>query len=192
MRLAPIERPTGLFLKLAYRISRKRFGKVVTPLKVVYARSPGAIRVSLAITKYLTKGVRLERQLVYLIETYAAGMNHCGFCVDIARSMAMQEHVDLDKLEGLANFRTDPRYSARERAALAYVEAITRDRRVDDDTFAALKEHFTDEEIVEITLVNASENYYNLINFPLGIEADGLCALVKPERVRARGMAEAK
>lgn len=185
MRLAPIEKPSGLFMKLAYRLSRMKFGTVVTPLKVVYARVPAAVRVSLAVTKFLTKGVRLERPLVYLIETYVAGMNRCGFCVDIARSMAMREHIDLSKLEGLAEFRTDPRYTARERAALAYVEAITRDRHVDDDTFAALKEHFTDTEIVEITLINASESYYNLINFPLGIEADGLCALVRPATVRA-------
>jgi len=192
MRLSPIEQPAGFFLKTAYAMSRKRFGKVVTPLKVVYARVPAAIKVSIAVTKFLTKGVRLERELVYLIETYTAGLNDCGFCVDIARSMAMQEHVDLNKLEGLANFRTDPRYSVRERAALAYVEAITRDRHVDDDTFAALKEHFTVTEIVEITLINASENYYNLINFPLGIEADGLCALVKPSKVRAKFAASAK
>jgi AhpD family alkylhydroperoxidase len=179
MRLSAIEHPDGLYLKVAYAVSRRRFGRVVTPLKLVYSRVPSALRVSLAVTKFLSRGVGLEKDLVFMIETYVAGLNGCGFCVDIARSMAMRERIDLDKLEGLAEFRTDARFTARERAALAYVDAITRHRHVDDDTFATLQEHFSDREIVEITLINASENYYNLINAPLGIESDGLCALVK-------------
>jgi AhpD family alkylhydroperoxidase len=185
MRLAPIEHPKGLYIKLAYRLSRRRLGKAVTPLKVVYARSPKAMRVSLAVSKYLAKGVRLERELVVLIETLAARLNGCGFCVDIAQSFALREGIDIAKVQDVENFRSDPRFSTRERAALAYIEAATKHRHVDDDTFAALKEHFTDTEIVEITLVNASENYYNLINAPLGIESDGLCALV-PQRSRAQ------
>jgi len=189
MRLSPITKPRGAYLRAAYAVSKKKFGRVVTPLQIVYARVPAALKVSLAVTNFLTKRTRLERPLVYLIETYVAGLNKCGFCVDIARSMAMQEHIDLSKLEGLENFRSDTRFTGRERAALAYVEAITRDRHVDDDIFAALREHFTDEEIVEITLINASENYYNLINFPLGIESDGLCALVKPRNGRTAAAA---
>jgi AhpD family alkylhydroperoxidase len=184
MRLSPIDRPQGLKLKLAYQLSRRRLGKVVTPLRVVYARVPGALKTSLSISMFLQKGVRLERSLVILIETYVAGLNGCGFCVDIARSLAMRERADLSRLDGLESYRTDPRYTARERAALAYVEAITRERHADDDVFAALKEHFTDCEIVEITLINASENYFNLINAPLGIESDGLCLLVRPRAGR--------
>jgi AhpD family alkylhydroperoxidase len=184
MRLAPIEHPRGLYLKAAYRLSRRRLGKAVTPLKVVYARVPSAIRVSLAVTRFLTRGVKLERELVFLIETYVAQLNGCGFCVDIAKSFAMRARVDLSKADALGEFRADARFSPRECAALAYVEAVTKYRHVNDDTFAALKEHFTDTEIVEITLINASENYYNLINAPLGIESDGLCALV-PGRKRA-------
>ena len=190
MRLAPIERPQGWLLKTAYRMSRRRLGKAVTPLKVVYARSPAALKVSLAISKYLQKGVRLDRELVYLIESYVARMNGCGFCVDIAQSFAMREGVDLAKVHDVDNYRLDPRFTPRDRAALAYVEMVTRHRHADDDTFAALKEPFTDTEIGVITLINASENYYNLINAPLGIESDGLCALV-PRQARAKPAAAA-
>ncbi len=182
MRLTAIEKPGGWYMKAAYLWSRRRLGKAVTPLKVVYARSPRAMAVSLAISKYLAKGVRLDRELVVLIETHAARLNGCGFCIDIAQSFALREGIDIAKVQDVERYRTDPRFSPRERAALAYIEAVTRHRHVDDDTFAALKEHFTDVEIVEITLINASENYYNLINAPLGIESDGLCALVPQKR----------
>lgn len=186
MRLSPIERPKAFYLHAAYRLSRRRLGKVATPLKVVYARSPKALGVSLAISKYLKKGVTLERELVYLIETYVASMNGCGFCVDIAQSFAMRERVDLAKVRAVEDYRDDRRFTPRERAALAFAEAATKHRHVDDDTFAALKEHFSDVEIVEIVLINASENYYNLINAPLGIESDGLCAIASRRGVGAR------
>ncbi|MGO9642184.1 MAG: hypothetical protein ACLP1Y_12880 [Candidatus Acidiferrales bacterium] len=62
---------------------------------------------------------------------------------------------------------------------LAYVEEATRHKRVSDATFEALRKHFKDWEIVEITWLNAVENYYNPINLPLEIESDGLCAIAQ-------------
>ena len=52
-------------------------------------------------------------------------------------------------------------------------------------TFEALRRHFSEREIVEITWVNAVENYYNLINLPLGIESDGFCSLVQARAAQA-------
>jgi alkylhydroperoxidase family enzyme len=57
---------------------------------------------------------------------------------------------------------------------LAYIEAATRDKCVSDEIFDELKKHFTDVEIVELTWVNAAENYYNSLMIPLGIESDHL------------------
>ena len=50
---------------------------------------------------------------------------------------------------------------------------------MDDATFERLRKHFNEREIVEITWVNALANYYNLINVPLELEADGLCAIAQ-------------
>ncbi|HUE15825.1 MAG TPA: hypothetical protein VMR25_16770, partial [Planctomycetaceae bacterium] len=65
-----------------------------------------------------------------------------------------------------------------ERAALAYVEEVSQTKTASDATFEELRRHFSDQQLVEITLLNAFENFYNLVNRPLGIESDGLCALV--------------
>jgi alkylhydroperoxidase family enzyme len=62
-----------------------------------------------------------------------------------------------------------------ERAALAYAEEITREVDVADDTFGALRTHFDERAIVELTWLVARENYYNRLNRPLGIGSDGLC-----------------
>lgn len=190
MRLSPIEKPQGLKMKIAYWLTRRRLGKVITPLKVVYARVPKSLTLGQAMNKFLMSPFRIEKELVFLVESYTAGLNKCGFCIDIGHALAMHVAPEMmEKLYAVVDFRTDPRFTARERAALEYVHAITHEKHVNNDTFAALREQFSDEEIVEITMINAIENYYNLVNIPLEIESDGLCAFVpdsKRDRMTAR------
>jgi alkylhydroperoxidase family enzyme len=56
---------------------------------------------------------------------------------------------------------------------------ITRHRHVSDATFETLRKNFNEREIVEITWINAIENYYNLISIPLEIGSDGFCAIAE-------------
>ncbi|GMU93749.1 MAG: putative transposase fusion protein [Candidatus Hydrogenedentota bacterium] len=179
MRLSPIEKPASLTMRIAYRLTKRRFGKVITPLKVVYARMPKSLKSARAMSEFMHKGLRLDRGLVSMLSTYVASINGCGFCIDIGKSFAAYARVPMEKLRALPNYTTSPLFTERERAALAYVEEITRTRDASDETFERLKEHFSDDEIVEITWVNAVENYYNLINRPLRIESDGLCILAE-------------
>jgi alkylhydroperoxidase family enzyme len=129
--------------------------------------------------KFLEKGITLDQTISLLVRTWAAMINNCSFCVDIAKASAIQQHMTLDKVHTLRDYRTSPLYSERERAALAYAEEATRNKRVSDATFDTLRKHFNEREIVEITWLNALENYYNLINLPLEIESDGLCAIAE-------------
>ena len=177
MRLAPIEKPKGLRMRIAFWMTRRQLGKVLTPMKVLYPRMPGVLKLSYEIQKFEMKGVRLEPELHFMVGLLASHLNGCSCCVDIARAMAMREHRGMEKFNALSEYGTSPLFSDRERAALAYVEEATRHRRVSDTTFAALRQHFSEWEIVEITWLNAVHNYYNLINVPLEIESDGLCAL---------------
>ncbi len=111
--------------------------------------------------------------------TLASVINGCGFCLDLGRAVAIREHLGMEKFNALAEYRTSPLFSDRERAALAYVEEATRHKRVSDATFETLSKHFSEWEIAEITWLNAVENYYNLINLPLEIESDGFCAIAQ-------------
>ena len=85
----------------------------------------------------------------------------------------------------LADWRSSAVFSERERAALAYVEEATRTKVVGDATFAELAKHFDEREIAELTLLNAIENFYNLLNLPLEVESDGLEALAAAEAAPA-------
>ncbi len=86
----------------------------------------------------------------------------------------------MDKVADVPNWRTSKRFSASERAALEYAEAITyTDRRVDDALFAELGKHFSEAQIVELTAAIAMENFRSKFNPPLGIEAQGFCVVPK-------------
>jgi alkylhydroperoxidase family enzyme len=166
-------------MRIAFWFTSRQLGKVMTPMKVVNARMPGSLKLSYEISKYEMKGIQLDPLLKFMVTNLAAQINGCGFCIDIGQAMAIREHLGMEKFNALMEYRTSPLFSDRERAALAYVEEATRNKRVSDATFATLRKNFNEREIVEITWLNAVENYYNLINIPLEIESDGFCAIAQ-------------
>ncbi|MCW5889788.1 MAG: carboxymuconolactone decarboxylase family protein [bacterium] len=175
-RLTSIETPPSLGVRFVYWLLKRKLGKVITPWKVVFARLPHAIPMQLGLY-WAMERLPLDPDLQLLVQMQTAQSNDCAFCVDIGRAIALQRGRNLEKLDAVADFRTDPRFTERERAALAYVDEATRRRTVADETFATLRRHFDDREIAAITWINAVENYFNMINVPLGIESDGLCLL---------------
>jgi alkylhydroperoxidase family enzyme len=177
MRIPPIDKPRQLIAKIFYWVSKRRLGKVMTPARVVYARVPALFRLAYHEVRIVEGKLSVDPVVSILVRTWAAMINDCSFCVDIAKAVAVQKQMTLEKFDALPQYRTSPLYSPRERAALAYAEEATRTKRVSDATFAELRRHFDEREIVEITWLNALENYYNLINLPLEIESDGLCAI---------------
>lgn len=181
MRLAPIEHPRTPFLRLAYRFSERQFGKVIAPLKVIYARKPRLALLAQHIQHTLEQGLSLKPSLRLLVQVQASRLNGCAFCEDIALAQVVQQRLGAERFQALAEYRTSPVFTERERAALAFVEEATLQRRVSDETFAALRDHFTDTEIVELVWANAAENYFNLQTAVLGIESDGLSHRHKPE-----------
>lgn len=187
MRLAPIDRPPTLFARVVFAVLKRFLGRVPTPYRVVFTRMPRALFAHMMMVTVLDRRLRLDPDLKVLIESHVATLNGCTFCLDLVQAMALRRNPDLQqKLARLDAYRTDTLFSARERAALAYVESIAREHRVDDVTFAALRRHFGDDEIVEITWVNALEQYFNALNVGLGIGSDGFCALPEPAAVQRR------
>ena len=86
----------------------------------------------------------------------------------------------MEKLADVTNWRDSELFSEAERLALEYAERITyTDRKVDEALVEALKKHFTDGQIVEMTAAIAMENFRSKFNPPLGIEAQGFCVIPK-------------
>jgi AhpD family alkylhydroperoxidase len=173
-RLAPVENPSSWKTRLVYMLSRWQEGTVISPLKVAWARLPEGLRFAYEMDK-LEGQLTLTSELRLLVKAFVATINGCAFCQDIAQAHAQEADIPSEKREGLLHYEDHPAFDDAERAALTYAEEVTNEVDASDDTFEALRAHFSEREIVEITWLVAEENFYNRMNRPLGIGSDGFC-----------------
>ncbi len=178
MRLEPIEKPQGWMMRAAYWMSRRTLGKVPSVLKVVYNRAPALARAGYANTR-ARETLTLDAELVQLVMTQSSMLNGCRFCLDLHEAEAIMLRLGPERFRALSEFRNSDLFDDRERAALAYTEEVTRSHAASDATFADLRKHFSERQIVELTWLNALTNFYNLIAGPLGLEGDGLSDLAR-------------
>ena len=181
MRLQPIENPGSLMLKMGYQMMKRQFGKVPTPLKIIYARSPCLMSVALRIDKTANKKLSFDTEFRLLVQTFGSMINGCSFCHDFRQTQAIKGNLGAEKFQALREYKSSVLFNQRERAALAYVEGVLDQKHVAEDTFSALKAQFTEREIVELTWLVAAENYYNTLMIPLGIESDDLRVLAEED-----------
>ncbi len=128
--LPPIEKPNGLMMKLVYAMSRRKFGKVLTPLKVFCARLPLAFSQFYGKIGALDKKLHLPPETVMLIREQVARTNVCLFCTDIGRWFTIKASMNQAKFDALEQYSTSPLFTDAERAALDYVTELTREKRV--------------------------------------------------------------
>jgi len=174
--LPPIEKPRGPVMKLVYAMTRRQFGKVLTPVKVFSARLPVGFALFSSKISQLDKKLQLPAETALLIREHVARINVCLFCMDIGRWVAVKASLNEKKFEALEQYRTSPLFSDAERAALDYVTELTRDKKVHPETFARLAGYYSERQICEIVWLVASEHVYNMTNIGLNIHSDMLCA----------------
>jgi alkylhydroperoxidase family enzyme len=177
--LPPLEQPHGLIQKIVYSMSKKQFGKVPTPVKVVYSRMPSAFGMFIAKISKLDKKLTLPRETQFLIREQVAHINVCEFCTDIGRYFVVKASMNEAKFDALPDYRTSPLFSEAERAALDYVTELTRDRSVRPETFERLRKHYSERAICDVVWLAASEHLYNITNLGLNIHSDMLCDIAR-------------
>lgn len=182
--LSPIERPSGLIMKLAYHFSRRQFGKVLTPLKVHSARLPPAFGLFYAKISKLDKTLLVPPETVLLIREQVARINVCLFCMDIGRSFTIKASMNEAKFDALEQYRTSTLFTDAERAALDYVTELTKDKKVNPDTFTRMSRYYSEREICEVVWLVASEHIYNITNIGLNIHSDMLCDISRKRSSR--------
>jgi hypothetical protein len=180
--LPPIETPQGLMMKLAYYFTRRQFGKVLTPLKVHSARLPTAFGLFYMKIGKLDKKLTLPPETVLLMREQIARINVCSFCMDIARLFTIKESMNEAKFDALEEYRTSSLFTDAERAALDYVTELTKDKKVNPETFARMSHNYSEREICEIVWLVATEHLYNMTNIGLNIHSDMLCDIRRKEK----------
>lgn len=124
--------------------------------------APHAIAPLLELEKYIA-GSRLERSLYELVKTRASQLNGCAYCLDMHTKDARKAGETEQRLYALSAWRETPFYTQRERAALAWTEALTliSDNEVSDSLYRATREHFNEEEIIILTMAIIAINGWN-------------------------------
>ena len=127
-----------------------------------------ALKYMLSLEDYIAK-CGLEHSLLHLLKFRASQINGCAYCLDMhsidARALGETEQ----RLYTLEAWRETPFFTERERAALAYTEVVTlvSQTNVPDDVFDDVKKHFTEKEIVDLTIAVAMINLWNRISISL-------------------------
>jgi AhpD family alkylhydroperoxidase len=123
--------------------------------------APDAFEIVASLGKVAAKA-GLDRQLLELIKLRASQINGCAFCVQYHILMAENLGIPADKLNLVVVWREAPQFSRRERAALAWTEALTRlTGGVTDEVFAEASAEFSEKELAYLTSAIASINVWN-------------------------------
>lgn len=110
----------------------------------------------------------LEDSLLELVKLRASQINGCAYCIDMHTKDARAHGEKEQRLYALAAWEETPFFTERERAALAWTEAVTRiaPEEVDDPLYGQLCSHFSEKEIVDLTLVIIAINGWNRLAIP--------------------------
>ncbi|MFO1507831.1 MAG: carboxymuconolactone decarboxylase family protein [Lysobacterales bacterium] len=115
----------------------------------------------------------LEHKLLELVKMRASQINGCAYCLDMHSKDARAGGETEQRLYVLNAWREAPFYSDRERAALAWTEALTRvsDNDVPDELFAEVRKQFSDKELVDLSLAIIAINGWNRLAIPFRSQA---------------------
>jgi AhpD family alkylhydroperoxidase len=124
--------------------------------------APDAVKPLMALEERFAKGP-LSHTIIELVKTRASQINGCAYCLHMHTSDALKEGERPERLFLLDAWRESVMYTPKERAALAWTEALTRvaDTGAPDEDYDGLKDHFSPEEIVELSLLIATINAWN-------------------------------
>ena len=124
--------------------------------------APAALRAVYGLEQYV-RGTSLEHSLIELVKLRASYMNGCAYCVDMHTKDARVAGETEQRLYSIPVWREAPWFSPRERAALAWTEAVTALHRdgVPDALYEEARAHFTEVELVELTMAVIAINSWN-------------------------------
>jgi AhpD family alkylhydroperoxidase len=119
---------------------------------------------------YLNTGTHLERTLLELVRLRASLMNGCDYCVTLHTAELQKNNETAERISQVAGWRSSEIYTKRERAALAWAEAITniQDGHAPDVLYDEVRAHFSDVDTVNLTLAITTINAWNRLSIALG------------------------
>ncbi len=177
------EEQAGVLGGLAYRLARRWYGQVPEPFAVLRHHPrlfwAGAVADTVT-TKAATVLPKALRELAIYRTATVVG---CSWCVDFGTMLQRLDGLDVDRLRHIDEYATSPFFTADERLALAYADAMTaQPAAVTDEQAAVLERKLGRAGLVELTYVIALENERARFNHALGITDQGFDAACRVSR----------
>ena len=163
-----------LWVRAMYRYAKRRFGEVPEPFAVA-ANHPGLLVANGLHETVLEKASKkLPANVRELAVFWTARTIGCSWCVDFGSMLQRLDGLDVERLKDIDSYATSPAYSADERAAIAYADAVTTDpHTVTDEQVADLQRRFGDDGVIELTYQIGVENMRARMYSALGITEQG-------------------
>ncbi|MBI4937267.1 MAG: carboxymuconolactone decarboxylase family protein [Nitrosomonadales bacterium] len=183
--MSHIETPPGhrfpWYVRLFLLNQRRRYGRELEPARL-WGRSPRVFAgLSLLYGAGGGESSPIEPPLRTLVTVLVSQINWCAFCVDINSATGIKRGLTGAHLEALPEFESSALFDARTKAALAYAAAITHTgRKVDAGLMTRLKNHFSDDAIIELTALVAFQNLSSKFNAALDVAPQGFCNIPPP------------
>ena len=140
--------------------------------RIAYSKvTPEGYRAMSGLERYV-RGSGLEPSLLELIKLRASQTNGCAYCIDMHWKDARARGESEQRLYGLMAWRESPYYTERERAALAWTEAVTliADNDVPDDLYEEVRQYFNETELANLTFALVAINGWNRLAISLRTE----------------------
>src|SRR4249920_569896 len=127
--------------------------------------NPGVVRAMLGLEQQVRQA-GFDRKLLDLVRMRASQVNGCAYCLDMHSKDTRANGETEQRLYGLDAWREAPYYSARERAALEWTETLTlvAETHVPDEVYERVREQFSEDELVHLTLAIVAINGWNRLN----------------------------
>ena len=129
-----------------------------------FKAAPDTIKALVAVEDQI-KASGLDQSLIELVKTRASQINGCAYCVDMHTTDARKHGETEQRLYLLSAWRESPLYTDRERAALAWTEALTliSETHAPDDVYEAMRAQFSEAEAVNLTMLIGAINAWNRV-----------------------------
>lgn len=142
------------------------------PRMEYWKAAPGGYKAMMAVEAYL-RDSGLEKTLLHMVKLRASQINGCAYCIDMHWKDARAAGENEQRLYGLDAWREASYYTDRERAALDWTEALTNitDGHAPDAVYDAVRGHFSDKELADLTWAIATINAWNRVAIGFRSEA---------------------
>lgn len=138
----------------------------------LHENAGGAFKAMFGLAGYLAKS-SIEKKLQHLVEFRVSQINGCAYCLDMHSKDLRAEGETEQRLYMISAWRESPVYSDRERAALAWAEAVTvlGDGHVSDEVYREARKQFSEQELIDLTMCVVAINGWNRLNIAFRTKA---------------------